>query len=735
MQKSLYRFGIIFILLLSIFNMNLSGFRVSGETGDAILTIDSETKIASSGNLELYLTSNSGNFYVLDKASAVKYESNPQNWEQDFVAQAVWRTALNSNLVVNYASGDGTIFGSIDSYSGSAKLSESKIQNINDGFRITYNFPKQGFSIPLEIALVDGKMQAKVIMKDVKVTNKFVITNISVLPFFGSANATDKGYMFVPSGCGGLINLNNGRTYATAFSDKIYGTDTSLLPESYSVKAEEVRLPVFGMRKNNNGFLGIITKGESLGVINASVSGYYTDNNHINAAFDIASSESYSIKDSIGKVRQFTVYDKLPLTDSDLEITYDFLNTTNATYAGMALKYREYLMSQKGVKEKTINRNLLLDIYGAVVKKQSFLGFPMNKTVPLTTYEKTQEIVDSVKNSADDKVTVSLEMATKRIINSKIADKIEPIAVLGGNREFQKLNESMGDNLYVAADPVSYKSKYFSFSPYNKAARTIMGLNALLKYYELETDQVNIKNSRTLISPLTGAKALSRIFVSSNKEEINLSLSSIGQYLYSDFGKDKINRIQSQKIWEDSFTAGKPAANRNLMVSKGNSYLLPFISAIKDAPIDSGNSLLINDSVPFMQIALSGLVDLYISPINLSANANRSFLKSIEYGMGIHYSLIGANSSILKDTDLKWLYGADFEMWKENIKDTNNKYKDAVKILENSKLTDHVLVEGGLSESYYENGIKLIFNYTDKAVLYKNQTIPAEGYLIIEVAK
>ncbi|HBG00053.1 MAG TPA: hypothetical protein DDW87_00560, partial [Firmicutes bacterium] len=56
----------------------------------------------------------------------------------------------------------------------------------------------------------------------------YPLTSVALLRFFGAADTTEEGYIFVPDGSGALINLNNGKTNQTLYSEPVYGRDGAL---------------------------------------------------------------------------------------------------------------------------------------------------------------------------------------------------------------------------------------------------------------------------------------------------------------------------------------------------------------------------------------------------------------------------------------------------------------------------------------------------------------------------
>lgn len=63
-----------------------------------------------------------------------------------------------------------------------------------------------------------------------------------MLQFFNAAGMEDEGYMVVPDGSGAVINYNNCRYNAQAYSSEVYGRDTSIGLLTRPSKTEQVYL-------------------------------------------------------------------------------------------------------------------------------------------------------------------------------------------------------------------------------------------------------------------------------------------------------------------------------------------------------------------------------------------------------------------------------------------------------------------------------------------------------------
>ncbi len=93
--------------------------------------------------------------------------------------------------------------------------------------------------------------------------------------------------------------------------------------------------------------------------------------------------------------RKLTVYEQGKINQPNLTVGYYPLAKENLSYVDIAEAYRNYLIEQKGFKDKSdnITNSYYLDLYGGTIKAQSIAGFPVNLETAATTYEQAQEII------------------------------------------------------------------------------------------------------------------------------------------------------------------------------------------------------------------------------------------------------------------------------------------------------------------------------------------------------
>ncbi len=87
-----------------------------------------------------------------------------------------------------------------------------------------------------------------------------------------------------------------------------------------------------------------------------------------------------------------------------------------------------------------------------------------------------------------------------------------------------------------------------------------------------------------------------------------------------------------------------------------NSYAVPYADVLSFVSTDSTHYDLFDQTVPFYQIAVHGLVSYSGAPYNMLNDGRRTFLRQVEYGAVPAFVLTKASSSLLYRTQTNSLY-------------------------------------------------------------------------------
>ena len=115
--------------------------------------------------------------------------------------------------------------------------------------------------------------------------------------------------------------------------------------------------------------------------------------------------------------------------------------------------------------------------------------------------------------------------------------------------------------------------------------------------------------------------------------------------------------------------------------------------------------------------------------MNLSADKEESFLRSLEYGCGVMYTLTARDARKASSTKDNALYNTDAATWKDDVVES---YKKAEKVYSvvGGNIKGHSRLADGVFKSDFENG-SLIINYTGQPFVYGGVTVEPKGYFAL----
>lgn len=693
--------------------------------------------VAKNGILELYVNPKYGYFKVVDKRSGSVWFSNPEKWREDKIAAGSTRMQMASQLSIRFTDVTSTIQ-IANAYVNSVLKKGLKIKRIKDGFVATYTFKKEGFVIPVAYTIKDDYLNVDILVNQIKETkkDKYKLVSIMLLPFFGAAAIGESGYMVVPDGCGALINFNNNKGQET-YIQRIYGNDFGIVPDFQGYVTQAARLPVFGMKKENSGFLAVITKGDGKVVLNANTSGSKTSYNNIFAEFIMREYDMVTLKEKQWDERSFNIFEeKLPNVDK-FSIRYYFLDSKNADYVAMAKKYREYLIRERGLKREEDEKSVpvYIEFYGSMKKPKYILGIPVNATIPLTTFEDAQKIVKQVKSMGVSDVVVKFVGWMKNGVYYNLPLLATPEGVLGGKKQLENVLEyfqKANVKTYLDVDFVLFRTGTLTYLRNKVATKSMKKVPAQLWRYSppifYKDDSYPVLY---LISPRYTNEIVQRFLASSNINYFNnISLSSMSTMLYSDFGTRPVNRYQTEDVFLQ--TIGSLSKRfRNILLTNPNGYLLQKASEIVDVPIYSSKFLIEDAEIPFYQMVIRGYVPYSMPSVNFYTNEWMWKLKALETGSAIKFTWTARNEDELKETLLENLYSSNYRMWLGDLKEYYKELYPTLRLIKGKEIVEHKIIKKGVVKVVYDGGVEILLNYTSSPQKIENLEVAAQSYKVV----
>lgn len=736
-------------IILATFILGVSVFSATPESANW-----SAEKLKSEGfefynstkSLELYLNKERAIFAVRVIDSGYVWYSSPLDWESDDFSSGYNKNALASLLQVNTKDSKGSFYPS-NSYMNSVSRGGFKVAREDDGFVLNHNFKRDGFFIPLHVALEDNSLVVKVYFNEIEEEEEdpestlgvLRLLDITLLPYFGAAPKGEKGYIFVPDGSGAIINFDNQKSNSV-YNQYVYGRDKSVVPTMKKTVSEDIYLPVFGLSREKAGFIAIVEENKSNSIISAGTSGQITSYNNVTSKCIIRDIDTFSFRERTGTPRNISIFQNrdMPNSEEFYSVRYIFLNEDENSYVGMADKYREYLQEKEEFPQEKTDKNfsMALNFIGAGTKKKGVLGIPMKVNIPFTPFNSVIDSVETLKSEGVDDFVVKFDGWMNGGIFGKYPSSPKPAKSLGGKKGFKNLISYLKENFidfYVGGDFVNvYKSDVRHIKELS-ANRQINKSPAVIPDYRMSTfDEKTTGDTYPYwMMRLPVVKKFYDKFIRKfSKKYGNLGIApdSLGNKVGSDFGKKGNSRDKTAQGFEELLD--KTATKNPVLLSRPFDYGLKSASYITDVPVNSSDYDIENYSIPFYQMLIKGYIPFSNLSANRALNKNDYFLQLLETGSDISYLWITENQEELRDSRLQSYSFAYAPDWIDEAVETYKELKPILQNLSGQKIVEHKVYENGARITVYENGIKILTNYSDKIATVDGLSAQAHSYAV-----
>lgn len=695
------------------------------------------TKVAESGNFEMYADMKTGHFQINNNSSGAVYYSTFQNSDADEKTPRKDKLAYGSQLIVDYAYVEDFSYVGIINQTNSTVECVNKdtvtVKKIDNGISVEYDFKTYRFSIPVEYTLEDGQLKAKILTRKIKEGKITRIINISLLPSFAYADSNTEGYIFVPDGSGAIINFNSNKQN-NRYEAYVYGEELTQEKKEQTVITEKVHMPVFGICKtDNSAVMGNITVGDGSASIKA-VSGNDTFGNNIcYSQLNYRFVTSYDFLSNAGKeVAIFRIADQQYNLKS-YEVSYYLLDANNSDYNALANEYRNYLIDVKGLEKNDVISLINLDTYGALETKANFLGFKYSKLIPLTKYSDIEKIFNSFNDKGINDIAFRyIGWQNAGIVNGNITKNSTPISCLGGNSDLKKLNKFAEENdfeIVYDADLLNYRKGLgdnYSTTAFNKKAYQYEYLRSVY------ATKISV-DSWLLLKPSKITEYANKYLKSVQKRNIeNLSLSSATQLIYSDFKKGSQDYRSLFPQYIENLLKSYKKSGISLSGEAANAYTLPYLKTVYDAPTKSSGYKVFDKEIPFYQIVLKGYISMTTAPQQTELNKDDEFLKAVETGSALLFNCISNNQVEIRKTLSEDLYSSMYTLWQDEAIKYYERYNDLYNSVLGKSIVKHYELAENVMKTVFENGISVIVNYNNYSVSAEGNEINAKDFKVFK---
>ena len=678
-------------------------------------------KVAENASYELLANQETLAFKVLDKRSGYIWHSNLDEKQDGDRLNKTWTAYAQSGISIDYMDEKAQL---VRNSITNAKQ-ETRFEKKDQGFEASVQFTDPSIKIVVKVSLEEDGVRVDIPFDFIEQADQgFKLGVLYVYPFFGYTRAADvPGYMLIPDGSGSLIRFSETTKAKNMFYGKYYGSDLGMLTklafDPAAKRAYNLSVPVFGMVHGykQNGFIAIVEKGASYGELQVHPSGVITNFNFINNVF--LYNESYYQATNRSGAGVTTIQQET--NRFDVTMHYRFLTAEQADYVGMARSYQQYLLDRgelSKVQDQQDHISIKLEFLGG--EKEKVLVW--NRLIPMTTVEQMQQILDTLQISSPEVVYYGWQPLGASTMPPKSL-KIDK--GLGTKQELEQLVSDVlaqGGNFYLYLDPQSALIDEKGYSPRFDLAMSISNANLQgfnrnkVNYY------LNINATRSLLAPL-------RADVTSDLGA-GLALDSIGSVLYSDFkGDGVVTREQMIASYRELLEED----NSKLSFYKPNDYLYPYMGAYYDMPISTSGYIYTSDTVPFLQIVLSGFVPYYGKALNFSSDQTQDILRHADYGVYPAYFLTQEVTANILNTGSSWIYTSSLGQWQAEVERTYARLDALLGPVQGESIVAREVLAQGVVATTYSNGKQIIVNYSDKTYSNAGVVVESEDAILTEV--
>lgn len=608
------------------------------------------------------------------------------------------------------------------------------------------------FKMALEYTLDQYGMSVRLPANGIRFNETlYQLTSIEILPYMGAGKNPNAGYTFFPDGSGTLFDFQQiaaGGDPLT-ITGKVYGRDYAYHTDTIKLTHQEIiRYPVFGLSETEvfeetvddstvtgdvataaetepvktekkRGFLAIVEEGDALmelssfhavrsnpyNTLKMTVYPRPKDTYNLAESISVGSNDTWTVVSS----RKYTGNYKVRyvmLTDDKVAADKGITDYYSCDYVGMAEAYRDYLERNEILTKLTAEDvkddiPVYIETFGAIQTTKKILSVPVKTMAALTSFEDIQTMYNELSAEGVKNINFILTGYTKGgMTEPAVPYKLKWEKAVGGSKGFEELvafAKEKGIGIFPDFD--------FVFAPTNTlfdgltlkshAVKTIDNRYTSKRVYSA-TKQTDISYFELAISPAYFNRFYEKLTENYLKyDPVGISVSSLGQYLNSDFDEDEpYNRADSKNFTIDAFEYLDKNYN-SVMTSGGNAFSWKYVDHITDIALDSSRYAQSYASVPFLGMVLHGYVQFTGTPINMEGNIDYALLKAIENGAGLKFILSYANTEILKESPkLSQYYSVRYDIWFSDVVGLYNELNTLLKDVQTSVIIDHKFIEG-----------------------------------------
>lgn len=551
----------------------------------------------------------------------------------------------------------------------------------------------------------------------------------------------------MPDGSGALFafnsNVGNIKNYERPLYNNDYFKDYYYMEEF----GEELFMPVYGMLYGSEndaqkGFLAIIEDGARNGYVHVRLAGTGADSSKFNKVFSSFDTDPYR------KVKINGEYSNSSanyLVDTGMQpinyqVRFQFFGK-HTSYFAFAKSYQNYLA-------KTLNREvnyddgaakIYLEVIGALTVEKKLAGIPYDSVYSMTDYDELTKILQDLEQ-------VNLEVQYDGVFNEGLNNKLNTKAKLVSENGSKKELEAL--QAYVAEKKIPFYYQVALSQVGTKGNGYVASMHGVRDF---ANEEVSITRHTPVLGIMSGA--LSRLisgtptqmvspaylgyvtdsFLKNAKDYDSLAISDLASMYYADYRfRNFIWGEQANAIIQENLT--KLSDEKTLALTNPHMDKIGYGTVATDISRESSDYLTFDQTIPFRQLVLNGLIHFTTENVNLSSKDKEYYiLQMAELGAWPKFYITSKSVNALKDSAYNYLYSVSYDTYQDEIKEVYDTCVNIHAQIGTSEIVDHQVIQDQVFKTTYSNGTTVIVNYNLYDVTLTDGTVVgAEDYMIKE---
>ena len=156
------------------------------------------------------------------------------------------------------------------------------------------------------------------------------------------------------------------------------------------------------------------------------------------------------------------------------------------------------------------------------------------------------------------------------------------------------------------------------------------------------------------------------------------------------------------------------------------------MSAFLDMPLSDSGFMYVDEEVPFLAIALKGIVPMYSDYINFEANRTEVYLSLAETGVYPSFCLTKEDASKLIYTNSSDLYSTQYDAYRDSVISFDRDFRTLAEKTAGAVIVNHEKLAGNVRRVTYSNGAVVYVNYSWDPRTAEGMDLAPESFTVVQ---